>query len=292
VMSGLSPLMYVLCPILFLWCDWNIFPNARPLEVFCIPLVVSLIVMAAMLWLARRQYIPFVWHGRQLFMAFELLPQALASLLKPFGKPLLPIHPVTPKGTAAMGRHIDVRTLAGLVVLMLGLITGLVRAGHDERFGGHPLEMAMLLGWTVYFMSIITLAGLMCFEPWYRRRAERFDLAEEPASLLVRGQAIPVRILNMSVTGALIRMPHPLVLPVDQPMALQKRHIPAPLPCTLVYRSETDLAVDFLPIANPAVRQAFVRVLYTNPVIQAHQQATFALWPVVKRLGRLFVAGP
>ena len=30
VMSGLTPLMYVLCPIFFLWFDWNIFPNARP----------------------------------------------------------------------------------------------------------------------------------------------------------------------------------------------------------------------------------------------------------------------
>ncbi len=61
---------------------------------------------------------------------------------------------------------------------MLLMVTGLVRAGHDERFGGHPLEMAMLLVWIVYFMSIITIAGLMCFEPWYRRRSERFDLGE------------------------------------------------------------------------------------------------------------------
>jgi hypothetical protein len=34
-------------------------------------------------------------------MAFELLPHALASLVKPFGKPLLQINPVTPKGQAA-----------------------------------------------------------------------------------------------------------------------------------------------------------------------------------------------
>jgi cellulose synthase (UDP-forming) len=290
VMSGLSPLMYVLCPIFFLWFDWNIFPNARPLEVFCMPFALSIIITTAMLWLAQRHYIPVLWHGRQLFMAFELLPQALATLVKPFGKPLLPINPVTPKGQAAMGRHIDGRTLAGLVVVMLGMITGLVRAGYDERFGGHPLEMAMLLVWSLYFMSIITLAGLMCCEPWYRRRGERFDLAEEPASLLVRGQAIPVRILNMSVTGARVRPLHPLVWPVDQPLYLQKRHVPALLPCTLVYRSDTELAVDFLPITNPAVRQALVRALYINPVVQGNQQATFACWPVVKRLSRLLVA--
>jgi len=54
-----------------------------------------------MLWLGRRQFIPFFWQGFQLFMAFELLPHALASLVKPFGKPLLQINPVTPKGQAA-----------------------------------------------------------------------------------------------------------------------------------------------------------------------------------------------
>ena len=224
---------------------------------------------------------PGLWHGRQLFMAFELVPQALATLVKPFGKPLLPINPVTPKGQAAMGRHIDGRTLACLVVVMLGMITGLVRAGY-ERFGGHPLEMAMLLVWSLYFMSIITIAGLMCCEPWYRRRAERFDLAAEPASLWVRGQAIPVRILNMSVTGARVRTLHPLVLPVDQPLYLQKQHVPAPLPCTLVYRSDTELAVDFFPLTNPAVRRPCASPLH-QPCGQGNQQATFACWPVVKR---------
>jgi hypothetical protein len=63
-------------------------------------------------------------HGLQLFMAFELLPQALASLVKPFGKPLLRISPVTLKGKAAIGRHVDMRTLTCLVVVMLFIISG------------------------------------------------------------------------------------------------------------------------------------------------------------------------
>ena len=291
LINGLSPIMYVLCPILFLWFDWNVFPNARPHEVLCIPVVLWIIIMAAMLWLARRQYLPIFWHGLQLFLAFELLPQALASLVKPFGKPLLKINPVTLKGAAALGERIDVRTLACLLVVMLLMVTGLVRAGHDARFGGHPLEMAMLLVWIVYFMSIVTIAGLMCFEPWYRRRSERFDLGNEPASVLVRGQAISVQIMNLSSTGARVRLPHPLVIPIDQPMHLQKRHVGL-LPCTLAYLSQTELAVAFLPIENTAVQQALVRALYTDPVVQGNRHTIFEFWPVVKRLGRLLVAWP
>jgi len=213
----------------------------------------------------------------------------VASLVKPFGKPLLKINLVTPKGAAAQGDRIDVRTLACLLVVMLLMVTGLVRAGHDLRFGGHPLEMAMLLLWIVHFMSIVTIAGLMCFEPWYLRRSERFDLGNEPASVLVRGQAIPVQIMNLSITGARVRLSHPLVIPIDQPMHLQKRQVGL-LPCTLACLSQTELAVAFLPIENIAVQQALVRALYTDPVVQGNRHTIFELWPVVKRLGRLLVA--
>jgi hypothetical protein len=108
---------------------------------------------------------------------------------------------------------------------------------------------------------------LICVEPWYRRRAERFDLADEPASLWLRGQAIPVQLMNLSVTGARIRLPHHLVVPIDQPMHLQKRHVGL-IPCTLAYMSHTELAVEFLPSAHKDIRQALVREVYTNPVVQ------------------------
>jgi hypothetical protein len=283
--------MYLLYPILFLWFGWNAFPGARPEEMFCIPILLSVTTMAAMVWLSKRQFIPFLWHGLQLFLAFELLPQSLASLVKPFGKPLMKINPVTAKGQAAVGHRLDGRPLTCLLAVTLLMVTGLVRAGHDEWLGGDPLEMATLLVWIVYFMSIVTIAGLMCFEPWYRRREERFDLADEPASLLLGGQVVPVQIMNMSVSGARVRLSHPLVVPIDQPMHLQKRHVGL-LPCTFADLSDAELSVAFLPMANTAVRQALVQALYTDPVIQGHRHATFEVWPMVKRLGRLLVAGP
>lgn len=241
------------------------------------------------MWLARRQFIPFLWHGLQLFMAFELLPHALASLVKPFGKPLLKINPVTPKGKAAVGRRIDVRTLACLLAVILLIVAGLVRAGHDERLGGQPIEMATLLFWIVYSMIIVTIACLICFEPVYLRRGERFDLADEPASLFIREQAIPVRIMNMSEIGVRLRLPHWLVGPTDQPMHLKKRNVGL-IPCKFAYVSQTELVVEFLPIDNKDVRHALVRDVYTNPFGQRNRQAKFELWPVVKRLCRLLVA--
>jgi cellulose synthase (UDP-forming) len=289
VMMPLTALMYLLYPIFFLWFGWNVFPDARPEEMFCVPILLSVIIMTAMVWLSRWQFIPFFWHGLQLFLTFELLPQSLMSLVKPFGKPLFKINPVTAKGQAAMAGGIDSFPLTCLLAVTLAIITGLVQAGHNERFVGHPLEMAVLLVWVVYFMSIIMIAVLMCFAPWDRRREERFDLDHEPASLLVHGQGIPVQIMNLSITGARVRLPHSLVIPIDQPIHLQKLHVGL-LPCTLAYLSQTDLAVAFLPIESMAVRHALVRALYTDPTVQGNHHTFFEFWPVVKRLGRLLVA--
>jgi len=287
VMMPLTPLMYLLCPILSLWFGWNAFPDARPEEMFCIPIVLLGIIISAMVWLSRRKFIPFFWHGLQLFMAFELLPQSLATLVKPFGKPLLKINPVTPKGKAAVGRR-DVRPLICLLAVVLVIVTGLVRAGHDEWLGRQPIEMAMLLFWTVYSMIIVTIACFICFEPSYLRRGERFDLADEPASLFIRGQAIPVRMMNMSETGARLRLPHRLVVPIDQPVHLKKKDVGF-IPCKFVDVSHTELAVEFLPIDNKDVRHALMRDVYTNPFVQRNRQVKFELWPVVKRLCRLLV---
>jgi hypothetical protein len=35
-----------------------------------------------------------------------------------------------------------------------------------------------------------------------------------------------------------------------------------------------------------------VRALYTDPVVQGRRDATINVWPVIKRLGHLLVAGP
>ena len=289
VMMPLTALIYLLCPIFFLWFGWSVFPDARPDEIFYIPILLAIILVSAMVWLSRRQFIPFFWHGLQLFMAFELLPQSLIALVKPFGKPLLKINPVTAKGKAALGRLVDVRPLICLLTIVLVIVIGLLRAGYDERLGGQPLEMAMLLFWIIYEMIVVIIACFICFEPWYQPREERFELADELASLLVRGQAIPVRITNLSITGARLRLPHPLVVPIDQQVHLQKQHVGL-LACTLAYLSQTELAVAFLPIESTAVWQALVRALYTNPMVQNNRHATFEFWPVVKRLGRLLVA--
>jgi cellulose synthase/poly-beta-1,6-N-acetylglucosamine synthase-like glycosyltransferase len=289
VMMPLTALIYLLCPIFFLWFGWSVFPDTRPDEIFYIPILVAIILVSAMVWLSRRQFIPFFWHGLQLFMAFELLPQSLIALVKPFGKPLLKINPVTAKGKAALGRRVDVRPLICLLTIVLVNVIGLLRAGHNEQLGGQALEMVMLLFWIIYEMIVVIIACFICFEPWYRPREARFELADEPASLLVRGQAIPVRITNLSITGARLRLPHPLVVPIDQQVHLQKQGVGL-LPCTLAYLSQTEMAVVFLPIESPVIWQALVRALYANPTIQHNQDATFAFWPVVKRLGRLLVA--
>jgi hypothetical protein len=102
--------------------------------------------------------------------------------------------------------------------------------------------------------------------PHCSRRAERFELADEPGSVVVRRHAIPVQIVNLSITGARVRLSRPLVVPIDQPMYLLKRHVGL-IPCARGYRSSADVALAFVASAHPKIREALARELHINPVV-------------------------
>jgi hypothetical protein len=221
-------------------------------------------------------------------MAFELLPNSFASLIKPFGKPLLKINPVTPKGAAASGKRIDFKTLTCLITVAVVVILGLFRAANSDRLGGQSLEMATLLFWITYMMVIVLIAALICFEPVYHRSSERFNLGNE-AGVLHSGEfAWPVNIMNISRSGARLRLQDSSVVDLNRHL-----HVDFELPnlhrigCTVAYIADNhEIAVTLDPLGE-AVRQALIRDMYANESLQRQQFPRFQFRPVIRQLGRL-----
>jgi hypothetical protein len=281
-----------LCPILFLWFGWNAFPAAYPTDILLIPVLTSITIITAVLWLSRGNFVPFFWHGLQLFMAFELLPNSFVSLVKPFGKPLLKINPVTPKGAAATGKRIDFKTLTCLLMVVVVVILGLFHAADSDRLGGQSLEMTTLLFWITYMMVIVLIAGLICFEPMYHRSNERFNLGGEACVLHFGEVAWPVKIMNVSLSGARLRLQDTSVvdlgghLHMDFVLRNQRR-----IGCTVVYIADNkEIAVKFDPLEE-SLRQGLIRDLYANEIVQRRQFPRFQFRPVMRQLGRLMITG-
>jgi cellulose synthase (UDP-forming) len=291
VMSSVTPLSYLLCPILFLWFGWNAFPAAHPIDILVIPMLTSVTIIAAVLWLSRWNFVPFFWHGLQLFMAFELMPHSFASLIKPFGKPLLKINPVTPKGAAASGKRVDYKTLSCLLTVIVLVILGLFHAAHSDRLSGQSWEMATLLFWTTYMMVIVVIASFICFEPIYHRSSERFSVGGEAARLHFGEVAWPVEIMNISLTGARLRLQDTSVLDLDKHLHMDfepgNQHR---IGCSAVYlANKNEIAVRFDALER-SVRQALIRDMYANEILQRRQFPHFQFRPVMRQLGRLMQA--
>lgn len=292
VMSSVTPLTYLLCPILFLWFGWNAFPAAHPTDILLIPVLTSITIITAVLWLSHRNFVPFFWHGLQLFMAFELLLNSFASLVKPFGKPLLKIHPVTPKGAAATGKRIDFKTLTCLLTVVVVVILGLFHAADSDRLGGQSLEMSTLLLWITYMMVIVLIAALICFEPMYHRSNERFNLGGEACVLHFGEVAWPAKIMNVSLSGARLQLQDTSVVNLgrhlDMDFVLRNQ---CRIGCTVVYITDNkEIAVKFNPLEE-SVRQALIRDLYANEIVQRRQFPRFQFRPVMRQLGRLMITG-
>jgi cellulose synthase (UDP-forming) len=281
----IMPLLYVLCPVFFLWFGWNPFPAAHATDIFAIPMLACLTIISAMTWLGRRSFVPVFWQALQLFMAFELLPTALSSLVKPFGRPIFNISPVTAKGEDARGGRVDRRTLACLMALIILVIAGLVHAAGDDRFGGQQVEMATMIFWTIYLMVTVAIACCICFEPRYVRSGERFGFAQERATLIVDSEALPVSIMNLSLDGARVMLPNFALFRPNKVVSLQKRGIAAPIAARVAYVAGSEAALSFVP--NDTVRYALVRELYADAIVHKRMQPRFKWTPVLRRLLRL-----
>jgi cellulose synthase (UDP-forming) len=288
VMSSVTPLTYLLCPILFLWFGWNAFPAAHPTDILMIPVLTSITITTAVLWLSRWNFVPFFWHGLQLFMAFELLPNSFASLVKPFGKPLLKINPVTPKGAAASGKRIDFKTLTCLLTVIAVVILGLFHAANSDRLGGQSLEMATLLFWITYMMVIVLIAALICFEPMHHRSSERFNLGGEAGVLHFGEVAWPIKIVNISFAGARLRLQDTSLVDLNRHLRMDfKLSNQHRIGCSAVYIADkNEIAVRFDPLEK-SVRRALIRDMYANEIVQRRQFPRFQFRPVMRQLGRL-----
>lgn len=206
VVGTVTPLAYIAAPLLIWLADWQPYPPARPLELLAIPAMVFCVISTAICWMSRGWWLPILSPAQQLFLAIELLPTAVTSLIKPFGKPLIKIKPVTDKGPMANVRRVDFFTAGALGVLLVIMLISLAMAALTD--GGpynSPLQRLAAVLWTLYTLGVTFLAFLMCFQPRPTRMEERFMIGER-AKLQVHpeGALTPVKLVDLSLKGGCI----------------------------------------------------------------------------------------
>jgi cellulose synthase (UDP-forming) len=227
-----------------------------------------------------------VTQGYELFLSIRLVPVALTSLVKPFGRPLLPTLPVTPKGRDGLHQHLEWGTLSGLLVITAGLLGGIVNALWTGRVvANHTHELAALLLWTGYSLAVVIIAGMACIELPYVRTEERFEV-DEPGLLWVKGEnrGQAVRIANLSLTGARVSGDVSVFRPGTM-ADLEKQDV-GKIPC-LVLRVDpvSGWAALRVTAMDTATRHRLICSLFQNPRLHQHPVARNG-WTVTAHLVR------
>jgi cellulose synthase (UDP-forming) len=285
---SLAPLVFTFSPMFQWMFGWKLYPGMTAVEVLAVPGGLFIALSVAMMWISRLHWNPISGAASNLFMAIELLPTALCSFIKPFGKPLIRILPVTPKGANAAIRWVDNPTFTFLAACTGLLLVTFVYAVFIENSGlYHPDEIIASVSWTLYTLVVLAIAMLTCFEKSYRRDEERFAV-EQPVSLSAKGRVAGALLLDISISGALIRADRTLPLSVGDTFELT---IPGFEPITgAVVRMDQgphDFGVKFDPLEQD-IRHRLILALFTNADLQA-QPESFSWKPVIGGLLRRFL---
>ena len=288
VLGSLIPLYYAVLPGLVWLFGARLFSHATSGEVIALPALLMLGIWTALTWLSERSWIPIISPAFQLFMAVELLPTALASLIKPFGKPLFAISPVTAKGQNTNRQSIDLLTFVVLMTIILATITAVGLAAFGPR--GEMVdanEMLTAIGWTVLDLVTCAIALLTCFERPYRRNEERFAIVE-PVTIETDGGTFSGQTENLSLGGALIRVDAAARLQAGQTLAIRIAGLPT-LPGEIRrILADNQIAIVFAPLSH-ADRAALIRRVFLGPEPKPdpiNVRGASILGGIARRLGR------
>jgi cellulose synthase (UDP-forming) len=249
-------LLAILVPIVFLWTGVGPFVIPSLLDLLSYQLPVLLALLGVMRWFAPNGYMPVLSTAATLFGSFRIVPAGLATLIKPFGTPFQ----VTPKGSSITFRFGDTTVLVGTFVLILLTLGGLIKnriapSGAADR----GAVMYVAEAWALVNMALLAVAALIALESPRPRKEERFPL-DEPASYRREGVECPCRVIDVSVSGALLADAGPA--PVGAPLELSLPGV-GDLPARVVRVTGGGLGVCFEGLPDPC-RDALIRYIYSS----------------------------
>ena len=269
VVWSFTPLVFYVTPALLWLFGWSLYFQARPEDVLAVPLLLFTTIGVALSWLSRLHWVPILSPASQLFIAVELAPTAVMSLLKPFGKSLIKIMPVTPKGSSATSERVDLRTFCALFCLGLGTLgCFLYGAITDNGPAHHLLVMVAVSFWTIYSLLVITIAILICFEPPSDQSDERVRVIRSVSVALSDGHRECGVALDVSLDGARVRFGEGAKLRIGQRVWLDFPRIGRIAARIVGQEPNNEYVLEFVWLERP-IRHALIRTLFTDPEVQS-----------------------
>lgn len=276
----------LLAPVLFMLTGIVPIANVGVPEVLMYQLPVVVGYMGALQILSRGAYHPLAAVVLSAFSAFRLLPAILLTLVRPHGHAFR----VTPKGRAAHGGGQDRLIIGAAAVLILATTAGLVlNAVPGWRIVERSALIPVVAGWSVANAVVLLLVAVMAISRPPQREEERFAMGDEPAAVALGGDRRGAALVDLSLTGALLRPDTPCAAARGERVVVEIAGVP-PIAAIVVGVRPTGIAVRF-DSPGEAARKALIRRLFS----EAHEPVTVPASrepPMMALLARLLLPAP
>lgn len=200
--GSLMRLLCLLVPILYWWTGVAVMQTDLAGMISHLgPYWVAAVIYLG--WVSRGTNLPILAEAMSLLVTREALRASVVGL---FGSRNQKFK-VTAKGASRDSVLVQWSVATPLIALALltagGIVVGLWRGAQA---GTPPDVETMNLFWSVFNIITLVVAVLICVEQPRFRREERF-MADEPATLREGTQDLPVRLVDISLTGCSMKMP-------------------------------------------------------------------------------------
>jgi cellulose synthase (UDP-forming) len=283
LLGAFIPVFYALLPSAIWLFDAKLFPRVDPAEIIFMPLLLLVGIWIGFCWIAQRSWLPVLSQAFQLFLAIEMLPTAIATLVKPFGKPLIRILPVTTKGSASTRAPVDLLTfhvLLSIIALTIGALVVAALVGVETR---GPAEILVALIWTMLDLVTCTIALMGCLELPYHRTEER-RRSNDAIQVQFGDQISAARLLDISLGGA--RLSH-VAAAVGSTILLLHPLLGTHAAIVVRHNPDGSSGVRFATL-DDGIRPALIQLIYLSPMPHDIERLG-RLLPILQGLSRRFL---
>jgi cellulose synthase (UDP-forming) len=271
-----SRLFFQLIPVLFFFTGLAPIPDIESANLVQLQLPFLLSLVLSMTILSNGYYLPIYSEGISLFSSFELAPEILASMVKPFGA----VFSVTPKGLDSMGRrsHLYTRILIPSSILLglnIAILFQIVFA-----LGGVVTESSQVLlaygcAWCCFNVVLLVLSVCLCLQRPQPRLEHRM-LIERPCTLVARpinGGATTCSqawLVDLSLTGALCELSGEVLKTLECQWALCLDD-GLEIPVDSIYRRRAHRFAFAFPELSISVKRRLVGYAFSGAFVPAEQ---------------------
>lgn len=192
-------ILFALLPLVYLWTGLTHFyvHSTAELVAYQGPPILASFFLGR--WLIPHARTPLLSAATTLYLSAGTYPAVLATLIKPFGAPFR----VTPKGKAGQSEGGDPVALWGLAILIAVTVGGIIVGCQSPWRFSSLVGLMIATCWALCNLVLFGLTLLAVSQRPRPRGEERFPVVRS-AALAARGQRRSSRVINLSLTGALV----------------------------------------------------------------------------------------